>query len=298
MPALCVRLCVHKASADPTIPKIVTEPTAAEKAEQQATGIKLEDPGRDWSQSQGVKLGKGRRKHATTEVFPDDAGPGGCTTETTFNCYVEGYEPTPKEGAFLQHIINPQAEYLPNGRDDALTHFFYEKALKGEPEALLVALFNCEGLLERKSDSQIAMSELNELKVDRLLAMVADMPVEIDLATKIDAWHIVLEADWLHWAERDGATERAIIRLAEQDAAFLPQLWHTVTELVVMKLKLLREQTSSDSKISLDAIDSHDSDIMNYISSHYPEAKVTWNSLIVLRKAQQTVANCMPQKAR
>lgn len=292
VPDAC-RRCIKRARDDPSVPKRVTL-DHGEAAAQELRAMNIDPELVDREHDVALRTGENGLRQVVEESGIDLGGRRGAwptdRVEYDFSCYVENYEFTERERQMLCSIIIPDYEYRPNGRGDELTSYFYEKALNGEPEVLLAAVYASEDLLE-KADGKPMMDEANELKIDRLLAMVADIPPEVDMTVKSDVWQIVLEADWLHWSESQYATEIAIRRLSERDPGFVSNLKHIVDLVVNNKKRTLCEQTGYDKNVVSPAADSLDNEGMSYIVSRHPAAAMTYQSLVALCGVLRDLAN-------
>lgn len=292
VPDAC-RRCIRRARDDPSIPKRVTL-DCGEAATQELRAMNIDPVQVDREHDVALRAGEDGLRQVVEESGIDLGGTSGSwptdRIEFDFNCYIEGYEFTERERQMLCSIIIPDYEYRPKGREDELTSYFYEKALRGEPEALLAAAYASEDLLG-KVDGKPKMDEANELKIDRLLAMVADIPPKVDMTVKSDVWQIVLEADWLHWSESQYATEIAVRRVSEQDPGFVSNLKRVVDLVINNKKRMLREQTDYDKKVVLPAADSLGSEDISYIVNRHPVAAMTYQTLVVLCGVQRDLAN-------
>ncbi len=250
----------------------------------------------------GIKAGKGPERTGVEETGIDLNGTAGdwptYRTELVFDCCVEGYAWTEKDRQFLRMIIIPEHESTHAGSDDALTHYFYRKAAEGEPEALLAAVYETSSLLTYGQDGWPQIEEVNELKIARLLAMIADMPSEIDAAVRFDVWEAALNADWLHWSERDGEIlAGALRRLSENDAAHLSSVACAVERAIEVKKKILKEKTDYNKEV-VETIKEISLEGYDFIRDNYPKLLMLYNSLFMLSIAEQEVGRLISLSRR
>ena len=237
----------------------------------------------DRDHAYGLKSLGGAKRRAIEESGIDEKGvQGGWPThriEVEFDCYLESYQLTASEKSRLESIVVPDVFSRPDGSDDGLTKYFYRKAIEGEPEVLFAAVHDSLELLETENDQPV-LTELNELKIARILAFVADMPTEIDLLTKTQAWEIVLNSEWIHWAESTFASEIAIRRLFEQDPGFLPHIQFLVESIMSLKAMKLDEQIHTN--VISTKIKARDYETLDYVTRHHPDSTLLANSLMTL----------------
>ena len=295
IPDAC-RRCLLRALRDDAVPKEVAD--TSEEVEAELVKMDIDPEVVDREHHFWIKVTNGSKRSAIEEAGIDLGGAKRdwptLKTKVNFDCYVEGYKLSQREGEFLYSILVPDPAYIADGRGDGLTSYFYKKALEGQPEVLLTAVYEAESLLEKDNDGNPLYTELNELKIDRLLAMVADLPLEMELFVKTDVWEIIVEAEWLHWAESTFALERTVSRLGEQDPGFLPQLVHLIEGTISTKTSALREKTGFDKNLVLPS-EPGEVDTLTYIMDHHPGALVQYKSLDVLYGALQQANRSLAQ---
>jgi hypothetical protein len=130
-------------------------------------------------------------------------------------------------------------------------------------------------------------SEFNQLKIDRLIALVRDMPSGVPLAERTQVWHKLLDSDWLHGAgEPSYSLEQAMHAVLTSDPELGEELKNIKKNVVLKKLAIVERAVYGDSRIPSfrDGTISFNEgmDIYNLIRQDYPDVLSAYHSLVIL----------------
>ncbi len=295
IPGACLR-CLRKALNNPNIAhQVVHDCTTEAEEELKEMGIDSEYVDRD--HGIGVKLAEEAARIGIEDSGIDLNGvQGGWRTyieECNFICTIEGYELTSTDKRFLEGVLEPDFAYRPDGIEDGLVHYFYRKA-QAEPEAFLAIIAAAKEFMFYDEDGVVALEEINELRIDRLLAMVADMPSEserlaVDPTLKADVWEIILHAEWLHYAASPLSLKRAVERAANKDSGFVPYLRILIEKALNHELTKFKEHVNYDQNAALLIEDRHNPKILSYVMDNYPKILPCYRSITDLYDAWQQI---------
>jgi hypothetical protein len=295
IPNACLR-CLRKALNNSDVARqLVHDSTVAADDELKEMGIDPELVDRD--HGIGIKLADGATRLGIEDSGIDLNGEqGGWRTyieECEFTCLVEDYELTSTDKRFLQAVLAPDFAYRPDGKEDGLVHYFYRKA-EAEPEAFLAIIAAAKDFMLHDEDGVVAMEEINELRIDRLLSMVADIPSEtewltVDPPIKADAWEIILHAEWLHYAASPLSLKRAVERAVSKDPRFVLQLRMLIEKALNHATTKFKEHTGYDQKATSLINERHDPKILSYVMDTYPKIMPCYKSITDLYDIWQQI---------
>ena len=144
----------------------------------------------------------------------------------------------------LTWIINPENALTALGRNDAIVLQFYKQLAKGNYEYARQAVkFTIQSLgMDRGEAYQVAVEhDLNEERIARLLAIVADIPSEVPIEHRLLIWQDIFEADNLQVAEHVGELEKALHQMHDNDPQLIERVDGVLQAVIVAKLQRLRE---------------------------------------------------------
>lgn len=190
---------------------------------------------------------------------------------------------------FVQELIVPRDGYRPFGEDEALSNYLYAPMrATGNADRMLVFIDEVEGYIH----PDIYSDELNNEKLHRTMALLADMPKELSIEERLRAWEYFLDKNWVHSHRGVFDLERVIEAIENQDTHLGAALKTKVDEITERKLAELAEQVPADIVFAYtsDEFDvTRAMDAESILVDRYPEAVELSSALIHLLLTQRTL---------
>lgn len=184
-------------------------------------------------------------------------------------------------------LIDPEDPSWPRGHVDPLSTSLYRLASEGDAAGVMTALVDqAEEHLYKPAGYGF---ELNEMRVERLFALVADMPASLPDEARLLAWQHLARSDWVHvWGHHD-SFRRAMSYARPEDPEFFDNmLLPGIKTVFEEKCAIIEENIgfSDDIPEVLATQDGHDysKEIDGFlnIKEHYPEFEDTYHTMLVL----------------
>jgi hypothetical protein len=103
----------------------------------------------------------------------------------------------PLTEGFVGALVNPDVAYRPFGRQEPLSDYLYRQfQATGRADTITGFIDAVEPFINKEDGGVI--EEYNEMKIRRMTALIADIPKEVPVATRMVAWEHLLSSDWVH----------------------------------------------------------------------------------------------------
>lgn len=236
-------------------------------------------------------IGDGRGSHETYR------------TTIHFDCYAERLAERPARFSgrvkdVLPMILYPEHATQGDGNLDSLVPYIHRLMLEGNPEVMVVAVEVCNGYIQLDEKGRVDLdSQRNEEIVSRLLAMVADMPVEIPIEQRLLVWQRLFTLDKLQAAEHIEDTAKAIQYAYDVDPLLVNRLEGVLNAVIVRKLKKISTLLGQQKIVSLDDLQFGQfgkGSVLDTITHRFPAAALTlYESIAVLETSVRPAINQM-----
>lgn len=192
-------------------------------------------------------------------------------------------ETTPPRRDFVIELIAPRDAYRPFGGDDSLSEYLYRQVLEDQTADVMIAFVDD---VETLIDTEEPDSQLNQEKILRLIALVADIPREVPETERLKVWRHLFEADWVHMCSQMGDIERVMSGVERAQPEFAPLILGEARAVLTSKSEQFGRSVSfSDEipKVLASGFDSHAAlDAYARIHQEHPELIPVYNSMLSL----------------
>ncbi|RWZ78972.1 MAG: hypothetical protein EOT04_02570 [Candidatus Chaera renei] len=133
----------------------------------------------------------------------------------------------------VYRLLCPNPNYRDCGSQDSLSGYLYKPARERRSADAIIAFIDAaEGCIDKEDID----NALNHLKMQRLFAIVADMPIEIGTEERLRAWGYLLDSDWVSMFANPGDIDRMIGAVAFNDQAFAGAIYNRMKQVFTRKV--------------------------------------------------------------
>lgn len=200
----------------------------------------------------------------------------------------------PRPGLEMNHDFATEV-FLPEdkqnfGENDPISDIIYDSMIGTESAEPLIDLID----LSRDFINIDFENVRNQLAIDRLLALVRDVPEKVSVVERQRLWEHLLAADWIHTYASPGSLEEAAFDMLDNNLDFVPPLQASVATVLSEKLAKFSETVGfSEHVTSPYPWNEDDSDAREksfyHIRDTTPEALDLYSAVIELSSLSQNM---------
>jgi hypothetical protein len=190
--------------------------------------------------------------------------------------------------AFAEELIAPFYQTQPLGEEERLTYYIYRPMYETLSTDLMMQLIDYTGSILETEDIN---SEYNNLKIQRLIAIVADMPDAASVEKRGAVWQHLISSDWVHMYGNSRDLDRAVMNVTDREPELGDEIRKIQQSVLAEKRAAFAEAVHGDTQLSCLAEGNASlEEAMNayhVVREHYPEALLGYNSMIVLAMSER-----------
>jgi hypothetical protein len=181
-------------------------------------------------------------------------------------------------------LVAPLDAVRPFGAGEILSDYLYRPMKDSGSADPMIGFID---YAERFIDTEYIDSQYNHTKILRIACLVQDIPEELPLDERARAWRHLLNADWVLMFGELNEIEGVIRRTAAKDPELGDEIRKIQFETFQAKATKLDELVGEDERVPRFARDRQFDfgsamDGYDVVRDEYPEALLTYNSLVVL----------------
>lgn len=140
-------------------------------------------------------------------------------------------------------LIRPEIPYRPFGAEEPLAEYLYRPTREAQSADTMIAFVDAT---EPMLDITDVDNELNQEKLARMMALVADVPIELGEVETLRLWKHVLESDWIFWFAGVRLLQTVLYGLKQDRPNLVEKLYPMMLEIRLEKLRRVREIVDVD----------------------------------------------------
>jgi hypothetical protein len=188
----------------------------------------------------------------------------------------------------VQAIVFPWDQSQGFGRNDALAGYvLYCPMERSQSVDKMVELIeSAQAYIYTGGEDAGIGHESNELAIDRLLALAADIPTAVPEDEQLRAWCHLLDADYVHMYAHHSSLESVLGKMKSTQPKFTDQIYKLMADVVEKKCDLFDANVGFSDEVARPSTDNFDfeaaMDGYSKLRETHPETLPLYTSIIIL----------------